>query len=390
MEDFNVIQAIVRTSLTGNRDATLHQVERLANSLSEQGEDAQARTLRTMVTKARKTQAAEPFDVVSSSTANRQEVLGLRTALPVDRESGAPLCEVIFPVIGSRGPVVDDSTRATLERLLDEWRQPARLEDAGLPVATGLLLYGPPGTGKTTLALHLASVLQKPAVVARLDGLISSLLGNTARNLGALFDFCNRYDVVLILDEFDAVAKVRDDRNEVGEIKRVVNTLLQNLDRRIDVGITIGITNHEHLLDSAIWRRFEHQVQLELPSEEMRREIAQTHLRPSEYRDGLVRVLGWSTAGLSGAETRSLTLAVMKTLILSQEFEMEPVSALRAAISSARNSLEGQVVSAFNLPDQDLGPVLLQRIEGLSVGEVANVFGRDRRTVSRWQVVTSA
>src|SRR5207247_10685382 len=104
-------------------------------------------------------------------------------------------------------------------------------------------------TGKTRLARWMAAQLELPILLARMDGLVSSFLGTTARNIGNLFGFANRYRCLLLLDEFDALAKLRDDPQEVGEIKRVVNALLQNLDARSDLGLTIGITNHPKLLD---------------------------------------------------------------------------------------------------------------------------------------------
>ena len=115
---------------------------------------------------------------------------------------------------------------------------------------------------------------------------MSSFLGTTARNIGALFDFANRYRCVLFLDEFDAVAKARDDVQEIGEIKRVVNTLLQSLDARNGSGITIAATNHEHLLDAAVWRRFDTRIELPKPEPEAREHLLTTFLAPIKLETG--------------------------------------------------------------------------------------------------------
>ena len=128
------------------------------------------------------------------------------------------------------------------------------------------MLYGPPGCGKQTLAKHIAKELDIPIVVARFDSLISSLLGNTAKNIRKLFDYAKSKPCILFLDEFDAIAKARDDNQETGELKRVINSLLQNIDEFLETGILIAATNHEQLLDSAIWRRFEKVVNVNKPN----------------------------------------------------------------------------------------------------------------------------
>src|SRR5262249_18998967 len=156
------------------------------------------------------------------------------------------------------------------------------------------LIFGAPGVGKTRLARYVARRLRLPCVEARLDGLISSFLGTTARNIGGLFDFANRYRCVLFLDEFDAIAKARDDAQEVGEIKRVVNTLLQCMDRRNGRGFTIAATNHDHLLDAAVWRRFEARIHISLPDAETRSRLLDQFVRPLRLQPTERKLLVWA------------------------------------------------------------------------------------------------
>jgi MoxR-like ATPase len=388
VDNFDVIQALARTALTGGNESAAHQVERLATRLAEAGEDREAKSLRLLVSKSRRSQAVEPVNMEMSGTTNETAVvqlqaLGVKTALPVDKDSGAPLCEVVFPGRHGALPLVDSNTRLAIDSLLDEWNQRAKLASAGLPTSSSLLLFGPPGTGKTSLALHLASVLDTPAVVARLDGLMSSLLGNTARNLAALFDFCNRYNTVLILDEFDAVAKVRDDPNEVGEVKRVVNALLQNLDRRVGRGLSIGITNHEQLLDSAIWRRFEHQIHLGMPSSEIRLAIATSYLKPLAAAAPLAKTITWATEGQSGADVRTLSLAAMKQIVLS-ETDRKLIDSFRAAANSSGPRIQTRVREALEEPDPKLAQLLSAAEVRVGSSELGELFMRDRRTIARW------
>ena len=194
------------------------------------------------------------------------ELLTRNTPLPRDKETSAPLIRILFPDESKADePVLTPALAEAVTDLLQEWGRLDQLRRYGATPSTRCLLYGSPGVGKTQLARHIARQLDLPCVEVRLDGLVSSFLGTTGRNIGALFEFANRYRCVLFLDEFDALAKARDDTHELGEIKRVVNSLLQCLDDRDGKGFTIAATNHEHLLDSAVWRRFDARIEVPKP-----------------------------------------------------------------------------------------------------------------------------
>ena len=383
MENFDVLESLVRVSLAGNVDAIRHQILRMADRLEAEGHLREAKSLRAQTRRSERLQAVEPLKLSPSERSParlRGQRLTPKTSLPVDKETVAPLCEVIFPAPYSQALILPEEALESFASLVREWQHEERLEEHGLSVSRTLLIYGPPGTGKTTLALSIAAKLALPVVMARLDGLISSLLGNTARNLGALFDFCNPHECVLILDEFDAVAKVRDDSNEVGEIKRVVNALLQNLDIRVTYGLTIAITNHEQLLDSAIWRRFEHQIRLSMPSKQIRHDIAMDLLRGRSDADEISRAISFWTEGRSGADVRTLALSFLKYLVLADSELPTPWKALRSAAGATGIVPDGLGQDS----DADVARKLHLSESGILTNDLALFFGRDRRTITRW------
>ena len=125
-----------------------------------------------------------------------------------------------------------------------------------------------PGVGKTTIAKYISLKTGLPLVIARLDAVISSLLGNTSKNIRRIFEYADSKPCILFLDEFDAIAKARDDQHEMGELKRVINSLLQNIDMFTQNNILIAATNHPELLDKAIWRRFNNIIEVGQLNEE--------------------------------------------------------------------------------------------------------------------------
>jgi SpoVK/Ycf46/Vps4 family AAA+-type ATPase len=157
-----------------------------------------------------------------------------------------------------------EAVKPLVRSLLDEQARANELRASGLEPRNRLLLVGPPGNGKTSLAEAIAAELGRLFLVVRYDGLIASYLGETAARLRRVFDVAQSMLCVLFFDEMDAIAKERGDANETGEMKRVLTSLLTQIDELPATCLLIAATNHPNMLDEAVWRRF--QVQLELPT----------------------------------------------------------------------------------------------------------------------------
>ena len=358
MQHFAILKSLIRVALASDSAPLRHQVERLIEALRAEGEVKEAAALVRMMNQNSRSAELSPSRITKSvvGVVGGKERLGASVAVPVDKETSAPLANLLMPDdIVVRLPLFPASLQENVEALLQEWEHAERIADAGMRASLSLLIYGAPGTGKTTLALWLAKRLGIPVVLARLDGLISSYLGTTARNLGALFAFANRYECVLVLDEFDAIAKVRDDPNEVGEIKRVVNALLQNMDVRDGRGITIGLTNHESLLDTAIWRRFEVQLAVPLPGFEQRVEIAKRLLDvEGDAAVAEAKLLAWVCEGLSGAELQTMATKYRKRRLLQGDADIAPVVTVAQLSRSTSVHIDSD---RRRLLDQDEGPL---------------------------------
>jgi SpoVK/Ycf46/Vps4 family AAA+-type ATPase len=199
-------------------------------------------------------------------------------ALPVDLDTRFQLLRVEERPTLEHEPVFSPSVGDALTRLIDEQSKMQALLKAGLEPTRTTLFTGPPGVGKTMAARWLAKELGRPLLILDLAAVMSSYLGRTGANLRHVLDYAKSVDCVLLLDELDAIAKRRDDRGEVGELKRLVTVLIQQLDDWPSTGILLAATNHADLLDPAIWRRFELVIEFPLPSIEAAREFIRTRL----------------------------------------------------------------------------------------------------------------
>ncbi|WP_082365172.1 AAA family ATPase [Bosea vaviloviae] len=215
--------------------------------------------------------------------------------------------------------VLPQATKAEIEEFIHEYSEIELLRAHGLEPRHKIMLVGPPGTGKTSLAEVFARELRLPFFSVRYDGLITSYLGETASKLRKLTDFVATQPCVVFFDEFDTLGKERGDKQETGEIKRVVSSLLLQLDALPTNCVVVCATNHPELLDRAVWRRFELRIEMPLPGSE---EIAQWFERlRKDYGSDISNLEQNFISALSGrsfSDIESFTLDVRRKVVLAR------------------------------------------------------------------------
>lgn len=228
---------------------------------------------------------------LSSFNSQSYNVLGLpESDLPKDKERGTVLVEVIEPNRSMGDMVLAPQILESLERIVLENRRSELLKSYGLKPSNKVLFCGPPGCGKTVASEAVAEALYLPLVLVRFDAVVSSYLGETASNLRKVFNFANSRPMVMLFDEFDAIGKHRTTNEEHGELKRVVNSFLQMLDGFRGNSLLIAATNHQGLLDPALWRRFDEVVFFDKPTKKqivelLRRNLHQIGISPNIVLD---------------------------------------------------------------------------------------------------------
>lgn len=264
-----------------------------------------------------------------------------RYDIPKDRERGLALLEIREPVRALSDLVLDPAVRAILEDVLLERSKEAILGSYGLRPVTRILSYGPPGCGKTSAAEALATELGLELATVRLDAVVSSFLGETAANLRKVFDFVAANRFVVLFDEFDALGKEREDPGEHGELRRVINAFLQLLDAYRGPSLLIAATNHEGLLDRALWRRFDEVLLFDRPTRAQIRDLLQIKLRTvradlSFERDDLLD----GFAGMTHADIERVLVRAIKMMVLGgRQFLSEDILNRARVREAARRHL---------------------------------------------------
>lgn len=260
-----------------------------------------------------------------------------RSVAPVDVDDDQDLV-TLFDGPASATPVLNEAVQTQIDRLIAERRAAPQLLEAGLEPPRSLLLQGPPGVGKTLTASWIAERLQLPLVTIELAAVMSSYLGQTGTNLRRVLDHARSFPCVLFLDEFDALAKRRDDDSDVGELKRLVNVLLLEIDRWPSQGLLIAATNHPQLLDPAAERRFDMRVQLDAPDQPARQALlhAASGRYGLELPEAMVPAYALAFRGDTGAEIDRVMAAAAREAVLSgepgaQSFAARVLERLRAS-----------------------------------------------------------
>jgi SpoVK/Ycf46/Vps4 family AAA+-type ATPase len=261
------VKALVRSHAEGDDERFYAIAMQVAAQAARQGHTKFAQELRDLVDQAKaRTKAAapgqrtKPVPVVQP----RGELVGLLTAA--------------YPKSRLADMALDEGVRSRIDRVLLEQRQRDRIQEHGLSPLRKLLLIGPPGTGKTMTAAALAGELGLPLFTIQLDGLITKYLGETASKLRLIFDAIQQTRAVFLFDEFDALGGERTTRNEVGEIRRVLNSFLLFLEQDESDSIIIAATNHPTLLDRALFRRFDAVIEYVMPSRKIAERIMRARL----------------------------------------------------------------------------------------------------------------
>lgn len=367
MDHLLEISRIVDGAVKGDRAKVVAYVEQLARKLRESGDLAAAERLTRTATQTKASEVAV-------------NGVAVPPRLPVDNESRLALADEEWIEPNGAPVIIEPPLEQRVEEFVRFVKASDQLLASRMGIAPTMLIYGPPGVGKTELAKYIASRLGLPLITARADSLISSFLGSTAKNLRMLFEHCRSRPCVLFLDELDSVAKLRDDQHELGELKRVVVSLLQNIDALDNQVVLLAATNHHHLLDPAIWRRFAYKLELGLPDHESRRQLFRLFLGTYAPPDHEVAAFAALGEGTTGADIRQVCENAMRTAVIGHRTTVDPTDVFRLIIEvrlgnvTDFNSTEPDRIKAV----RDLAPKLftLKRLAALFNSSEPTIFRR--------------
>lgn len=238
------------------------------------------------------------------------------STLPKNQERQTLLVDIRHPNRDFHDIVLKKDTKKQIEDMLEEYSRSELLRTHGIKPRSKLLFCGPPGCGKTLCADIISREIGLPLLYTRFDAIVSSFLGETAANLRKVFDYASNGRWIVFFDEFDAIGKARDDIYEHGEIKRVVNSFLQLLDNFCAPSFIIAATNHEHLLDPALWRRFDEIIYFPRPSVAEIRDLLTMKLKNFPHSHLDLRMEAARLKGMSHAEIERICFDSIRACVI--------------------------------------------------------------------------
>lgn len=260
--------------------------------------------------------------------------------LPVDADSRNTLVRIFDDLGGLEPPLLPHDLTRGIQAIIRERQRRDHLEAHGVSPTRSAILVGPPGVGKTLSARWIAFQLGKPLWVLDLTTVMSSLLGKTGNNLRAVFDHAKASEAVLLLDEVDAIAKRRSDESDVGELKRLVTAILQEVDAWPSSGLLLAATNHPELVDPALWRRFDHVLHFGMPAADLTEAAVRRFLGSAQASfEEVIPLLSFALQGASLSDVERCIASLRRAALLD---DADPVDLAMPIASEHAHKLDHQ------------------------------------------------